>query len=156
MDGRKVVYVPMVLALAACSNVMDPGTRGVGSVGVAMRSVPGTVIAVQPVRIKTRGHQKVGTGVGMGVGTGVGALAAGSGNRIAGAALGGSLGALGGALVGGGVLNKEDGFEYTVQTDTGLIYTLTEGSKVVFQVGDRVLILLSGNGTSTGLRPYNG
>lgn len=156
MKKQAIVYIPLALALAACSNVSDPGTRDVGSVGVAMRSVPGTVIGVQQVQIKTRGHQKAGTGVGMGAGAGVGALAAGSGNRIAGAALGGALGAVGGALIGGNVLNKESGFEYTVRTDTGLIYTITEGAKVVFEVGDRVLVLLSNNGHTTGLRPYNG
>lgn len=156
MDKKKVIYIPMALMLVACSNISDPGARDVSSVGVAMRSVPGTVVGVQRVKIKTRGHQKAGTGIGMGAGAGVGALMAGSGNRMAGAALGGTIGAVSGALIGSSVLNREDGFEYTVRTDTGMIFTITEGPKVVFEMGDRVLVLLSNSGQTTGLRPYNG
>lgn len=152
--NTKFIYIPMALLLASCSNVMDQSTRSIESVGVALRSVPGTITNVREVKIRTQGHPNAGTAAGMGVGAGIGALAAGSGNRMAGLGVGGAIGALGGMLA-GKMARNEKGWEYTVKCDTGEIYIITQGRDVKFAVGDRVLLAIASDGTPGGLRPYN-
>jgi outer membrane lipoprotein SlyB len=110
-----------------------------GSVGQINRAVQGVIISARAAQISGR--------------TALGGTVGAAGGAVAGSSIGGNtrsniLGALGGAVVGGlaGAAVEEGathqgGVEYVVKSDNGALLTIAQGDDHVIQVGDKVIVL---------------
>lgn len=133
------LFLLLTLLLSSCASNISPKTYSVGSVGQVNRTISATVISVREVDISgTRG-----------LGGGVGAAAGG----IAGSNMGSSgrdnmIGAIAGAVVGGLAgaaieekATQQKGLEYVVETENGNLMTIVQGANVIFNEGQKVLVL---------------
>ena len=128
------------LALSACASGLggsDVPRSGAGQVNTAQR---GVIVSAREVRIE---------GTKSGIGAGAGAIAGGAGgSQIGSGTAAGVAGAVAGAVVGGLVgaaaeegLTRRSGIEYTIQDDSGRLFTVVQGDDVVLAPGQRVLIV---------------
>jgi len=135
-----VVLGAAMIVLAGCASNISPRTYSAGSVGQVNRTVSATVISVREVDV-------AGTaGVGGSAGTAAGAVAGSSagGNSARGNIIGAIGGAVAGGLAGAAIeanATKQKGFEYVVETETGNLMTIVQGTDTVFSEGQKVLVL---------------
>ena len=127
------------LLLAGCAENINSNhyaTSGTGAVGQAMSC---TVVSVRQVGVSSSDSS---TGAVLGaIGGGVAGSTIGHGRGSVLAALGGAaLGGLAGNAAQGG-LSKQDGMEYIVRLDNGSLRTITQGTDVYMQPGQRCYLL---------------
>lgn len=138
------IAATLALLLAACTPDISQGTYNVSGINTAQDAYPGTIINASPVAVNAENSQ---------TGTAIGAIAGG----VAGSAIGGDtrtniLGALGGAVVGGVAgqaigkhVGNQTGMRYIVKLDTGKTVSVVQGMQPVFQVRQRVIVLMGGD-----------
>lgn len=147
-----LLILPLALLMGACTDNIGANQYNTSSVGQVNRAMKGTIIAVRQVQVSDGDGQ-------------IGKLAGAAAGGVAGSMIGGGdtahiLGAIGGAVVGGIAgnaaqegLSRQTGYEYTVELSNGNIVTITQGSDVILQVGQRCLVLY---GDRARVVPYNG
>ncbi len=154
MFNRKVILISLALALmpllGGCVPDLSPNTYSGGEVGVASRTVKGTIIAIRPVKIQQN--------------SGMGALGGGVAGGAAGSMMGGTtainiIGATGGAIVGGLIgneaekqLRKDVGYEYIIQLDNNSTISVTQQQDLQLALNQRVLVIY---GPTTRIIPDN-
>ncbi len=141
MNVMKIFSAVLVAILGAGCTApnISPQSYAVGSVGQVNRTVPGTVVSVRPVAIS--GTAGVGGASGAALGAVGGSSIGGSGrDSVAGAIVGAVAGALAGAAIEANA-TKQTGYEYVVETYNGNLMTIVQGVDLVFNAGDRVLVL---------------
>jgi outer membrane lipoprotein SlyB len=129
-----------MIVLGGCASNISPQTYSVGSVGQVNRTVSGTVISAREVDVA--GTTGIGGGAGTATGAVVGSSAGGNNTR------GNIVGAIGGAVIGGlagaaieANVTKQNGVEYVVETESGNLMTIVQGSYPLFLAGQKVLVL---------------
>ena len=137
---KKIFALFMVMALTACGANLDLDryeTSGAGNVNTVSE---GVIISARPVTIATENGD-----VGQLAGGIIGGVA---GVQISDNALTQTIGAVGGAVLGGYLggkaqegLSAQGGIEYIVKLDSGKAVTLTQGDDVKFSVGQSVYVL---------------
>lgn len=147
---KVLATVSALLILSACApriGANDYATSNVNQVNVTKM---GKVISVRQVQVQNNDNS------GAVIGTVAGGVA---GSQIGRGSTAGVLGALGGALVGGVVgdlaedgLTSQVGYEYVIQLDQGGLVTVTQGSDVYIQPGQRCLVIY---GKQARVIPYN-
>ena len=150
---KKILTLAVAFTLAACGanlNVDRYETSGAGTVNTVSE---GVIVNARPVTIATENGETIATENGE-----VGQLAGGIVGGVAGSMVGDStlvqtIGAVGGAVLGGYVggkaqegLSAQRGMEYIVKLDSGRSVTLTQGDDVVFTVGQSVYVLDADSG----------
>lgn len=144
---KKIYYViPVISALmilGACAPRIGSSDYSYSSVGQAANSFPCTVLSVRSVNVSSDDNT-AGTMLG-GVAGGVAGSTIGHGRSSH------ALGAIGGAAAGMLLGNlaqdqmmKQSGYEYVVRTDSGQIYSVTQGTDNLVAAGQRCL-LINGN-----------
>lgn len=128
-----------LLALTACApniNSNHYATSGTGSVGQAMNC---TIVSVRQVNVSSSDSS---------AGTILGAVGGGVAGSTIGHGRGSLLGALGGAALGGLAgnyaqeeLSSQAGVEYIVKLDNGNLRTITQGTDVYMQPGQKCYLL---------------
>ena len=136
--------------LSACApriGANDYATTSANQVNVTKM---GRIVSVRQVNVQNNDN------TGATLGTIAGGVA---GSQIGRGSTAGVLGALGGALVGGVVgdlteqgISSQVGYEYTVQLDQGGLVTVTQGSDIYMQPGQRCLVIY---GKQARVIPYN-
>ncbi len=138
---RKIfVSILAAVLLAGCGANLDNSHYNTSAAGQINNVQEGTIISARAVSISTEN----GT-----VGQLAGGIAGGvAGNTIGGSSVANTLGAIGGAVLGGYLggkaqqgLSTQGGMEYIVKLDSGRTITLTQGTDVVFSVGQSVYVL---------------
>lgn len=153
-----MVPVALALGLAACGQT-GPGTQ----YGVVNTSATGSysgesgrVVAINDVALRGSSGMSSSTLVGGGLGAAGGAaIGAATTNSVAGALVGGLLGAVGGAIAGTAISGSgagQRGIEVTVQKDDGQTVVIAQADNGDVQMGDRVRIVLDGNGVASAIR----
>jgi outer membrane lipoprotein SlyB len=129
-----------MIAFAGCASNISPKTYSVGSVGQVNRTVSAVVVSVREVDIA--GTTGLGGSAGTATGAVIGSAAGGNSTR------GNIVGAIGGAVVGGlagaaieANATKQKGMEYVVETETGNLMSIVQGTETVFATGQKVLVL---------------
>ena len=138
MHKHAIATALVVTTLAACTPNTSTDSYSIGSVGQVNRSIKATVINVREVSIE--GRSDIGGAAGAGIGAAGGAALGGSGE-------GAIIGAIAGAVIGGVAgahankkMTEQMGYEVTVETQNGLIFTIVQGKDLEFEVGESVLI----------------
>lgn len=128
------------LSLIGCARNISPDNYSADSAGQVNNAVKGVIVNARPVDIS--GSQ-----------SGVGGTAGAAGGAVAGSAIGGGtraniLGAIGGALIGGMAgsaieegVTRQQGMEYIVETKSGSLITIVQGTDAPLAVGTRVIII---------------
>lgn len=132
-----------LLPIAACTSDISPNHYNTSSVGAMGQAARCTVVSVRQVSVSSENNN---------AGSIIGGLAGG----VAGSTIGGGntahiLGALGGAVLGSVAgnaaqsgLSSQNGYEYVLQLDNGQLLTVTQGTNILLNPGQRC-ILLEGN-----------
>ena len=143
--------LPLTLLLGACAENIGANHYNTSSVGQVNRAARGTVVAVRQVTVSDGDGQ---------IGKLSGAIAGGA----AGSMIGGNdavrvMGGVGGAVLGGIVgdavqegVTRQTGYEYTIQLENGGLVTITQGTDILLQPGQRCLVLY---GKQAHVVPYN-
>lgn len=143
--------LPLTLLLGACAENIGANHYNTSSVGQVNRAARGTVVAVRQVTVSDGDGQ---------IGKLSGAIAGGA----AGSMIGGNdavrvMGGVGGAVLGGIVgdavqegVTRQTGYEYTIQLENGGLVTITQGTDILLQPGQRCLVLY---GKQARVVPYN-
>ena len=133
-----LVFVMSVL-MTGCATNISQDSYSVDSVGDVSRTVSGVIVSARYINVQGTSQ--------------IGGLAGSLAGSVAGSSIGGGtraniLGAIGGAIIGamaGSAIEKgvtaQKGVEYVVQTNSGQNLTLVQGDNIVFNPGDRVLVL---------------
>lgn len=136
----KILVLAAGLALFSGAGCSTGPTVPRSQVNVLRNVQTGTVMDVRPVVIEGEN-----TYIGTGAGGATGAIAAssqigrGTGAALAGVA-GGTLGAIAGREV-EEMLTRQDGFEITIQLDSGRVVSVIQPDDVYFpQIGDAVIV----------------
>ena len=143
--GLLTVSALALLASACASNINSNhyATSSTGAVGQVMAC---TVVSVRQVAVSSSDSS---TGAVLGaIGGGVAGIQAALDCADAGHGRGSLLGALGGAALGGVAgnyaqegLTRQDGLEYIVKLDNGALRTITQGTDVYMQPGQRCYLM---------------
>ena len=148
--NKNLLYVlPAVVALAACAPRIGANDYSYSSVGQTSSGFPCTVVSVRQVNVNSSGT--AGTVLG-GVAGGVAGSTIGHGSSAS--ILGAIGGAAAGALVGNvaeGAIMGQGGYEYVVKTDSGQIYSVTQGTDTLLGAGQRCMLI---NGNPSRIIPY--
>ena len=137
---NKLLYtcICALMATACASNINSDHytTSATGSVGQVM---PCTVVSVRQVNVSSSDSS---------AGSLIGAIGGGVAGSTIGHGRGSVLGALGGAALGAlagdfaeGELSKQGGVEYIVKLDNGAMRTITQGTDVYMQPGQKCYLL---------------
>ena len=139
MKKELLSAVAVALLLAGCAadiNSNHYATSNTGAVGQAMSC---TVVSVRQVGVSSSDSS---------AGAIIGAIGGGVAGSTIGRGRGSVLGALGGAALGGlagnatqSAVSKQDGLEYIVKLDNGSLRTITQGTDVYMQPGQRCYLL---------------
>ena len=148
---KSIFYIiPSLIVLAACAPRIGSNDYSYSSVRQASNSFPCTVVSVRSVNVSSDDNT-AGTLLG-GVAGGVAGSTIGHGRSA------NTLGAIGGAAAGMLVGNlaqdsimRQDGYEYVVRTDSGQLYTVTQGTDTLMSAGQRCLLI---NGAESRVIPY--
>ncbi|MDR0552624.1 MAG: glycine zipper 2TM domain-containing protein [Holosporales bacterium] len=129
----------IALFLSGCAADYSGNTYQGGAVGEVSRSEYGTVVQIRDIKIKVDKSAGSGALVG-GTAGAVGGALVGSAfdNKMVGAAVGAAAGALGGHAI----QNRDQkGKEYTIRLDNGHTVTITQGLSPQLSVGQRVIVI---------------
>ncbi len=142
--------IPAVILLAACAPRIGSNDYSYSGVRQASSGFPCTVLSVRPVNVNSDDNS-AGTLLG-GVAGGVAGSTIGHGRSSH------TLGAIGGAAAGALLGNlaqdslmSQSGYEYVVKTDSGQIYSVTQGTDTLLSAGQRCMFL---NGAESRVIPY--
>jgi outer membrane lipoprotein SlyB len=138
-----IIFLSFILLLSSCATDIKSNTYSANSVGEASFSYQGTILSVRKVKVKD---------LNSGAGAVGGAVAGGmAGNQISSGGGGAGVGALLFGVIGHAVENKlrtQDAYEYVVKLTNGQILTVCQGLDSDFQIGQRVIVLVSHDGRS--------
>lgn len=125
--------------LTACAPNLSSGNYSGSQVGVASKTVTGTIISKRLVQIDNN------SGMGGLLGAGAGAVA---GSAIGGGTRANILGGIGGAVAGGLIGNAVDkgihsqqGFEYIIRVSKGNTISVTQTTETNLAVGQKVMVI---------------
>jgi len=142
--------VPALFVLAACAPRIGSNDYDYSSVRQASNGFPCTVVSVRQVNVNSSDNS---------AGTVLGGVAGGvAGSTIGHGSSSHALGAIGGAAAGMLIGNlaqdsmmSQSGYEYVVRTDSGQIYSVTQGTDTLLAAGQRCMLL---NGATSRVIPY--
>lgn len=148
---KNLYYViPLVALMAACAPRIGSNDYSYSGVRQASNAFPCTVISVRSVNV-SNDDNTAGTLLG-GVAGGVAGSTIGHGRSA------NTLGAIGGAAAGmllgnltQDTIMKQGGYEYVVRTDSGQIYSVTQGTDNLVAAGQRCMLI---NGAESRVIPY--
>lgn len=139
MKTKLIYSLGLAVLLSGCAaniNSDHYATSSTGSVGQVM---PCTVVSVRQVNVSSSDSS---------AGSVLGAIGGGVAGSTIGHGRGSVLGALGGAALGAiagdfaeGELSKQTGVEYIVKLDNGAMRTITQGTDVYMQPGQKCYLL---------------
>ena len=139
MKNKLLYSFCLALSLSACASNINSdhyATSATGSVGQVM---PCTVVSVRQVNVSSSDSS---------TGSVIGAIGGGVAGSTIGHGRGSVLGALGGAALGAlagdfaqGEMSKQTGVEYIVKLDNGAMRTITQGTDVYMQPGQKRYLL---------------
>jgi outer membrane lipoprotein SlyB len=139
-----------VLLMSGCARRISQNYYSSASVGEASHTYRGTIVSARKVNVGEAERLQDNT-----TGTAVGAITGGVAGSQIGQGSGSVLAAAGGALLGGiagafveDELSKQTAMEYSVQLDNGQMMTVVQGDEEVYQVSQRVLVIVSKQGRS--------
>lgn len=125
--------------LTACAPNLSSGSYTGSQVGVANKTVTGTIVGKRVVQIDNN------SGMGGLLGAGAGAVA---GSAIGGGARANILGGIGGAVAGGLIGNAVDkgihsqqGFEYIIKVSQNNTISVTQAADTNLSVGQKVMVI---------------
>ena len=147
---NSLYIIPALLVLASCAPRIGSSDYDYSSVRQASNGFPCTVMSVRAVNVNSDDNS-AGTMLG-GVAGGVAGSTIGHGRSA------NTLGAIGGAVAGMVVGNlaqdammSQSGYEYVVRTDSGQIYSVTQGTDTLLSAGQRCMLI---NGATSRIIPY--
>ena len=128
------------ILLSSCTTDIGTNEFDVSNANTVSQVMPCTVISVRPVTVRDSDSGKGAT---------LGAIAGGvAGSQIGSGSKAGVLGALGGALIGGVAgtiaedeLSTQSALEYIVRLQNGNMQTVTQGTDVVLQAGQKCYLI---------------
>ncbi len=127
------------LLVSACAPNINSNHYNTSATGTVGQVVPCTVISVRQVSVSSSDSS---------TGSVLGAIGGGVAGSTIGHGRGSVLGALGGAALGGIAgsmaqegLSKQGGLEYIVKLDNGAMRTITQGTDVYMQAGQRCYLI---------------
>ena len=132
MKNKLIYSVGLALLTSACAaniNSDHYATSATGSVGQVM---PCTVVNVRQVNVSSSDSS---------AGSVIGAIGGGVAGSTIGHGRGSVLGALGGAALGALAGDFAEGVEYIVKLDNGAMRTITQGTDVYMQPGQKCYLL---------------
>ena len=148
---KNLYYVlPFIALMSACAPRIGSTDYSYSGVRQASNAFPCTVISVRAVNVSSDDNS---------AGTLLGGVAGGvAGSTIGHGRCANTLGAIGGAAAGMLVGNlaqdammKQGGYEYVVRTDSGQIYSVTQGTDNLIAAGQRCMLI---NGAESRVIPY--
>lgn len=149
---KNLLYIlPALLVLSSCAPRIGSSDYSYSSVGQAANAFPCTVLSVRSVNVNSDDNS---------AGTLLGGVAGGvAGSTIGHGSSSHALGAIGGAAAGMLLGNlaqdqmmSQGGYEYVIRTDSGQIYSVTQGTDSLIAAGQRCLLI---NGNPSRIIPYN-
>lgn len=133
--------VALILPLAACTSDISSSHYSTSSVGTVVQTMGGTVVSVRPITVSSEDNN-AGTLIG-------GAMGGVAGSQIGGGDTAHILGAVGGAVIGGIAgnaaqrgLSSQSGYEYVIRLDNGNMVTVTQGTDILLNPGQRCYVSL--------------
>lgn len=149
---KKIILfaIPALLMIAACAPRIGSNDYDYSSVRQASNGFPCTVMSVRQVNVNSSDNS---------AGTALGGIAGGvAGSTIGHGRSSHTLGAIGGAAAGMLIGNlaqdsmmSQGGYEYVVRTDSGQIYSVTQGTDTLLAAGQRCMLI---NGATSRVIPY--
>ena len=140
-----------LLGLSSCTQKLGGSDYEYANVGQVSTAHSGTIVSVRKIKIQGRGADEQGR---PGAGTALGGVGGGVLGSLVGKGKGSTLGALVGAAGGATAgyfaerhLTEQEGFEYSVQLDTGETVVVTQGLEPALRAGQRVNVV---SGTQQG------
>ncbi len=149
---KNLFYIlPALLILGSCAPRIGSNDYSYSSVRQAANAFPCTVLSVRSVNVNSDDNS---------AGTLLGGVAGGvAGSTIGHGSSSHALGAIGGAAAGMLIGNlaqdqmmSQSGYEYVIRTDSGQIYSVTQGTDNLIAAGQRCLLI---NGNPSRIIPYN-
>lgn len=129
----------LALLVSACAPNINSNHYATSATGAVGQVLPCTVVSVRQVNVSSSDSS---------AGTALGAIGGGVAGSTIGHGRGSLLGALGGAVLGGVAgnmaqegLSKQAGVEYIVKLDSGAMRTITQGTDVYMQPGQRCYLM---------------
>lgn len=145
-----MLILPMTLIFNACTSDIGANQYATSSIGQASTAQIGTVVSVRQIQVASDSS--------------AGTLIGGAAGGVAGSTIGGGdtahiLGAIGGAVLGGIAgnaaqkgLTSQGGYEYVVRLDNGNLVTVSQGTDILLNPGQRCMVLF---GDRARVIPYN-
>ena len=152
MTGKGGLFLlfPAAMLLSSCAADIGANDYDVSNANKVNQVQPCTVVTRRVVTVRD------GDNSGATLGTIAGGVA---GSQIGRGSTASVLGALGGALIGGVAgdlaqegLSTQTGYEYIVRQDNGSMVTVTQGTDVLLQPGQKCLVIY---GNQARVIPYN-
>lgn len=150
MKKNLFYVIPVLAVITACAPRIGSNDYSYSGVRQASNAFPCTVVSVRQVNV-SNDDNSAGTLLG-GVAGGVAGSTIGHGRSA------NTLGAIGGAAAGmlaGNLIQdsmmKQGGYEYIVRTDSGQIYSVTQGTDTLLAAGQRCMLI---NGSESRVIPY--
>lgn len=139
MNKKILTWAVLPFLMTACADNINSDHYSTGQTGKVSTVSQCTVISVRAVGVNSDS----------GAGTLIGGIAGGvAGSTIGGGSTAHTLGAVGGALLGGFAgnaaeqgLSSQTGLEYIVKLDNGQIISVTQGTNQALAVGQRCMVL---------------
>lgn len=146
MKQIKLIFIVLcILTITACASSRSAGVYTRDQARQAYVVQKGVVTEIRPVRIEGT-KSPIGAVGGAAIGSIAGShIGGGRGSQIA-----AILGGIGGWVLGATAeetVTQKDGFELTVQLDSGRMIAVVQEADVAFQLGDRVRVLSQGSET---------
>lgn len=139
MKNKLIYSCALALLTSACASNINSDHYATSSTGSVGQVVPCTVVNVRQVAVSSSDSS---------AGSVIGAIGGGVAGSTIGHGRGSVLGALGGAALGAlagdfaqGEMSKQTGVEYIVKLDNGSMRTITQGTDVYMQPGQRCYLL---------------
>ena len=142
-----VALATLPLLLTNCAPKLGGSDYSMADVGTNSASLPGTIISIRTVNLVATDANKPGLGAAAGAVTGAVAGNVVSNKGPFTTVAGGLLGGVAGHFIEQGLTNQE-GFEYTVQLDSGGVQTIAQGAEPRMSVGQRVFVVLNNKGVA--------
>ena len=139
MKNKCLYSCGLALLLSGCASNINSDHYATSSTGSVGQVMPCTVVSVRQVNVSSSDSS---------TGSVIGAIGGGVAGSTIGHGRGSVLGALGGAALGAlagdfaqGELSKQTGVEYIVKLDNGAMRTITQGTDVYMQPGQKCYLL---------------
>ena len=150
MNKAFYLMLPLALMIAACAPRIGSNDYSYSGVRQASNAFPCTVLSVRSVNVSSNDNS-TGTLLGGIAGGAAGStIGHGSSSHIFGAIGGAAAGMLVGNLAEDAIM-QQGGYEYVVRTDSGQIYSVTQGTDNLISAGQRCMLI---NGPESRVIPY--